>query len=47
MTGLTAFLVAMIKADKAKLVNADTEKLAKKYDINPQHAAGYIRLWLG
>jgi len=44
---LTAFIIALLKTDPAKLANADPVKLAHKYGINPDHAAGYLRLHRG
>lgn len=44
---LTTFLIEMMKADPAKLDKADPQKLAAKYGIEPEHAAGYLRLWRG
>ena len=44
---LTTFLLALAKVDRAKLARADPVKLAAKYGIDPEHAAGYIRMELG
>ena len=44
---LTTFLIALAKVDRAKLARADATKLARKYGIDPAHAAGYIRMELG
>jgi hypothetical protein len=41
---LTAFIIAMLKAEPGSLARADPEKLAAKYGIDPTHAAGYLRL---
>lgn len=45
-TGLTPFLINMMKADRAALANADVARLAAKYGIEPEWAAWYIRMWL-
>ncbi|GEM70960.1 hypothetical protein SAQ01S_07260 [Sphingomonas aquatilis NBRC 16722] len=47
MTGLTPFIVAMLKADPAAIARADTAKLAGKYDIPAPTAAGFIHLHIG
>lgn len=44
---LTEFLIAMMKADPAKLDKADPVKIAAKYGIEPHHATAYLRLWRG
>lgn len=43
--GLTAFIIAMIRADRAALARASTDKLAAKYEIPPQTAAFYLNAW--
>lgn len=45
-TGLTPFLINMMKADRAALAKADVARLAAKYDIEEEWAAWYIRMWL-
>lgn len=45
--GLTAFLLALIKTPAERLHSADPGKLARKYGISPDHAAGYLRLHRG
>lgn len=44
---LTRFILKMMATDRAALANADPTKLAAKYGINADHAAGYIALWVG
>jgi len=44
---LTAFIIAMMKADPAKLDKADPAKLAAKYEIDADTATAYLRLWRG
>jgi len=44
---LTDFLLKLGDADAGRLVRADPGKLAIKYGISAEHAAGYIRLQLG
>ena len=44
---LNAFLGALWRCDRAKLHRADPVKMAVKYGIKPEHAAGYIRLEIG
>ncbi len=44
---LTDFLIALIKAPADRLHRADPVKLAAKYSISPQHAAGYLKLQIG
>jgi hypothetical protein len=39
---LTDFLCAMLRADPAAIRRADPAKLAAKYEISPDHAAGYL-----
>jgi len=41
---LTVFIIAMLKAEPGSLARADPNKLAAKYGISPDHAAGYLRL---
>lgn len=43
---LTEFIVQMLKADRSALERADPEKLARKYAIDPNHAAGLLALHL-
>lgn len=47
MTPLTAFLVAMLKADRASLVKADAGRLAAKYGIRADWARWYIAQQVG
>lgn len=44
---LTDFLIALIKAPVERLHKANPYKLAAKYGISPQHAAGYLKLHRG
>jgi len=44
---LTAFLIALIKTPAERLSRADPAKLAVKYGIRPDYAAGYLRLHRG
>lgn len=47
MTGrfpLTDFIIAIGKASRSALARTDTAKAAAKYGVDPQHAAGLIRL---
>lgn len=44
-TGLTPFLVALIRTDPAALTRADPEKLAAKYGIRADWARFYIEQW--
>ena len=49
MTGrfpLTDFLIAMLKAPPGSLDRADPDKLADKYTVRRDYAAGYIALEL-
>ena len=39
---LTDFIIAMLRADPSAIRHADPTKLAAKYDISPDHAAGYL-----
>lgn len=43
---LTDFITAMLKADRSALERADPGKLARKYAIDPTHAAGFLALHL-
>lgn len=46
--GSTAFLVALIQTDKAKLAKADPVKLAQRYGVDDvAWVRGSIRHWLG
>lgn len=45
-TGLTPFIVAMIKAPIASLARADVRKLAAKYCVRTDHAQFYITEWI-
>ncbi|WP_188656618.1 hypothetical protein [Sphingomonas metalli] len=45
MTGLTPFIVAMIRAPHAALAKADPAKLAAKYEIPPAFAEFYLTHW--
>lgn len=50
MTGrfpLTDFIVAMLKAAPADLARANPEKMAVKYQVDPHHTAGLLRLQRG
>ena len=47
MTGLTPFLLAMLRTPRAALTRADPAKLAAKYDIRPDWAAFYLNDWIG
>jgi hypothetical protein len=44
-TGLTPFLVAMMRADPAALRRADPAKLARKYGIRADWAEFYLTQW--
>lgn len=44
-TGLTPFIVAMIRAAPADVARADPAKLAAKYGIRADHAAFYLSQW--
>jgi hypothetical protein len=44
MPPLTAFLLALLATPSDRLQRADPEKLARKYGISAQHAAGYLRM---
>jgi len=46
-TGLTPFLIAMLRTPRAALRNADPAKLAAKYGIRPEWAAWYLSDWIG
>lgn len=46
MTGLTDFLVNMMKAPRDKIARADAGKLAEKYGIREDWARWYIDQWL-
>jgi hypothetical protein len=41
---LTTFLIALLRTPPERLSNADPVKLAAKYGISPDHAAGYLRM---
>lgn len=45
-TGLTPFLVNMMKAPRDKIAGADAGKLAAKYGIREDWARWYIDQWL-
>ena len=45
-TGLTPFIVAMMKAPRDKLAGADIAKTAAKYGVREDHARFYIQQWL-
>lgn len=47
MTGLTPFLVAMIRTPDDRLAKADVGKLAAKYGIRDDWAGFYLNTWLG
>lgn len=44
--GLTAYIVAMMRAPVDKLAGADIGKLADKYGIAEDVAAWYLAQWL-
>jgi hypothetical protein len=44
---LTDFIIKMMATPLDRLANADPAKLAAKYGIRADHAAGYIALWRG
>lgn len=46
-TGLTAFIIGMLKTPSAKLAAADITKLADRYGIPIETAAGYIAIQVG
>lgn len=46
MTGLTDFLVNMMKAPRDKIAGADIAKIAAKYQIPESWARWYIDQWL-
>lgn len=46
-TGLTPFIVNMMKAPDTALVKADVARLAAKYDVPVDYARWYIASWLG
>lgn len=46
LSPLTAFIVNMMKCPTEALAKGDPAKLAAKYGIAEEHAAGYIRLEL-
>jgi hypothetical protein len=46
-TGLTAFIIRMLTRDPIDLARADPVKLARKYDIPADTAAGFLKLHLG
>ncbi len=41
---LTQFIIALLRTDPARLASADPAKLAAKYNIRTEHAAGFLRL---
>lgn len=43
--GLTAYLIAMMRAPVDKLAGADVVKLADKYGIGEDLAAWYLEQW--
>ena len=45
-TGLTPFILAMMKAPLASLARADVSKLAAKYRVRAEHAQFYITEWV-
>jgi len=45
-TGLTPFLVNMMKAPRDKTAGADIARVAAKYQIRADWAAWYIAQWL-
>lgn len=45
-TGLTPFLVNMMKAPRDKIAGADISKIAVKYQIPADWARWYISQWL-
>jgi len=44
--GLTAYLIAMMRAPVDKLAGADVGKLADKYGISQDVARWYLAMWL-
>lgn len=47
MTGLTPYLIAMMRTPPEALRQADVGKLAEKYSIRRDWAGWYLRDWLG
>jgi len=45
-TGLTPFILAMMRAPTDKLAGADVARLASKYEIPETTAAAYLAAWL-
>jgi hypothetical protein len=45
MTGLQPFIMAMIRAPRARLATADHDKLAAKYEIPADWARFYLEHW--
>lgn len=43
---LTEFLIALMAAPSEGLLKADPAKLAARWQINPAHCEGYLRLEL-
>ena len=41
---LTEFLIAMQQAPSEGLLKANVQKLAERWQVNPDHAADYLRL---
>lgn len=46
MTGLTPFLLAMMRTPGERLTSADPDKLARKYGIPGEWARFYIGSWV-
>lgn len=46
MTGLTPFLIAMIRAPRQALATASAARLAAKYDLPVQWVAFYLETWV-
>lgn len=46
MTGfpLTDFLIALLKTPPERLIRADPVRLAEKYGVREDYAAGYLRM---
>jgi hypothetical protein len=47
MTGLTPFLIQMMRTPSDALAKASPEKLARRYEIPPAFAAFYLGQWIG
>lgn len=45
-TGLTPFIIAMMRTPLDRLAGADVSKLASKYEIPAAWAAFYLQQWM-